>query len=508
MKIGIDIGGTHTDGVIVDETGKLLHSVKVATTHPLEKGFIACLKTLLSNGVQKKEIKTIVVGSTHAMNALLEGKRLAKVGLIRLAGQKTELFPPTYDWPSSLIEKVLAGYEQVNGGYECDGRTITPLNKQEVTAAAEKLLQKGAVSFVVQGAFSPVYPHQEWEVGELLQALYPEIPLTLSHQLGGMGFLERENGALLNGALIPLMKEGFDRLAQSVSSLGLETKIFLTQNQGSRVTIAEALRFPIKTLSAGPTNSFIGAARLEGLHDAVVVDIGGTSTDVGVVKQGFPRKQLQGASIAGIPLGYQMPDVISISLGGGSLLKKSSSVYQFTGESCARELRQRALSFGGDELTLTDVAISHGHLTIEGAMPLNIDGAAAPLLRAAFEKVQKLIERAKGPDLSLPVLFVGGGALLFPRDWLSENTLIPASCGVANAYGAALAEVSATLEITFALSEKEKAMEALHEKGKKEVERLGGNALQARLVDMQVVPYHYMPGGKARGVITMAAPPK
>lgn len=511
MTIGIDIGGTHTDGVFVNLEGKLLHSIKVSTTRPLELGFSECLKHLL-HSIDKREVKTVVVGSTHAMNALLEGKKLAQIGLIRLAGHAPEFFPPAFDWPKELRHQIVIGCEQVNGGYECDGRALTPLNKKEIASAIASLLQKKAQGLVVQGVFSPLYPEQELEVGELIREIAPEVSLTLSHEIGGMGFLERENGALLNCALMPLMCESFHSLSQVVASLGMEAEVFLTQNQGSRLCFEEALKFPLKTLSAGPTNSFIGAAKLEGLLEAIVVDIGGTSTDVGVVKKGFPRKQLQGASIAGIPLSYQMPDVISVSLGGGTLFKASQCGYQMTQESCAHELRNKGYSFGGSSLTLTDLAIALGHVAIEGASSLRglpcDTHEARTLLKSAYDKVEKMIQKARGPESDTPVIFVGGGASLFPREWLPENVLIPKLSGVANAYGAALAEISATFETVFSLSDKEEALSLLKEKTLIELARLGGEPNEARLVDLQVIPYHYMPGGKARGVVTCAARPK
>ena len=140
--------------------------------------------------------------------------------------------------------------------------------------------------------------------------------------------------------------------------LHIHAPIFFTQNNGTILSLDEALKFPIKTISAGQNNSFIGATKLAKLADAIVVDIGGTSTDCGVVINGFPIKSLGISRIAGVLLSFSAPNVISISLGGGSLITVDSVwQIQIGPKSVEYNLYSRSLSFGGDIMTLADSVI-------------------------------------------------------------------------------------------------------------------------------------------------------
>ena len=123
---------------------------------------------------------------------------------------------------------------------------------------------------------------------------------------------------MLNSALKNVIATGFASIEDVLKQLNLKASLWLTQNNGSLLSLSEALEFPIKTIGAGPTNSFMGASRLCGINEAIVVDIGGTSTDIGIVEGGYARSSLQAAAIGGVALHFAMPDMISLALGGGS----------------------------------------------------------------------------------------------------------------------------------------------------------------------------------------------
>ena len=130
--------------------------------------------------------------------------------------------------------------------------------------------------------------------------------------------MRRENATILNAALSGLGQRTMAGFQAAIASAGLNCPLWLTQNDGTLMRPTTAARFPILTLASGPTNSLRGAAFLTGLRDAVVIDIGGTTTDVGVLVAGFPRSRSEGAEIAGIATNFRLPDVMSFGLGGGS----------------------------------------------------------------------------------------------------------------------------------------------------------------------------------------------
>ncbi len=478
MRIGIDIGGTHTDGALVDGTA-VVRTCKLPTTDPLELGVQQVLRELDPEG----KIEQIFVGTTHATNALLQAKGLLRVGVIRIAGQRPQL-PAGYGWLAPLRDATIAGCETIGGGLNCDGGPITPFSLDEARAAIDRLCAAGAEAFAITGVFSPVSPEQEEEVAALL-----DLPYTLSHQLGGVGFLERENAAILNSALKRVIADGFAKLPSSV---------MMTQNNGTIISLERACEFPILTLSAGPTNSFVGGARLAGLDDAIIVDIGGTSTDVGVVLNGFARRSINQSQIGGVPLNFPMPDVQSVAIGGGSYIAPTGQIGPL---SCARRLKEEALSFGGSRLTLTDVALALDLCTLPGAAAIDLDLDGEAIIDGMLARIEALIQKARAGRPDLPVVVVGGGSLLLPPG----PHLIPAYASAANAIGATMAEISGTVDTVVSLeTDRAQTLSALDQQTCQKAIQAGADPTTVRIVSREIIPYHYMPGGLAR-VITLAA---
>jgi N-methylhydantoinase A/oxoprolinase/acetone carboxylase beta subunit len=501
--VGVDIGGTHTDAVLVSSTHTIAAFHKERTTSPLDLGFGKAVRGVIQKaGVSIDAIGTVCVGTTHATNAILEMHGLNRVGIIRLAGHLPHTIPPCYTWPQALREKVLAGSVTVNGGFECDGRPITSLNSLEIYEACEKLISMGASSFAIVGAFSPMKSDQEEEVLALLKDKIP-FPISLSHAIGGIGFIERENATVLNAALHQVMSSGLKKLASHLKYIGLNADLFITQNNGTLIPLEQAIRYPILTIASGQTNSFVGASQLAALENAVIVDIGGTSTDIGIIKNRFPRQSIDNCSIGSVALNFPMPDVISIALGGGShVCLKSQTIGPL---SCARRLFEESVAFGGKQLTFTDMALALRHISIPGAQTPDISKEAAEIImRQAIASIHGLVQKMDHQDL--PVLFVGGGASLFQKILPPSRYFIPPFADVANAYGAALAEVSGQVDLVLSLERREEVLESLKQKALELAMSKGSDPEKTRITDQQVIPYHYMPGLKARVIIQAAGP--
>jgi N-methylhydantoinase A/oxoprolinase/acetone carboxylase beta subunit len=506
-RIGIDIGGTNTDAVLVDADKRIVAAVKMGTTEDIVTGFSKALKSLLQiSGVDPAAVRALLLGTTHATNAILQKKGLYRVGVIRLAGHNPESLPPCFGWPQDLKTAVFASYCNVGGGYECDGRLITPLCRQEVELAVQTLLEKGAESIAVVGTFSPQNSGQEVEVGKWIASIAGhDFPLSLSHEMGGIGFIERENSTILNSALKRFMAEGFQELQRACHQVGLDCPLCVTQNNGTVITLAHALNYPVLTISAGPTNSFTGASFLTGLSDAFIVDIGGTSTDIGLIRNGFLRRSLNTSCIGGVPLNFPMPDVLSIALGGGSRIELSSSLPTIGPDSVAKEILSLAQCFGGKTLTLTDAAVARG-IPLPGASPERIGcdlAQAVDILKEAVRKIAAAI-CLLGAGKELPIILVGGGAQLLSCELPEERYLIPAHADVANAYGAALAGISGTIDRVVSLTEQESVLAQLQEEAVELAARAGADRCSVRIADIQIIPYHYMPNQVARVIVTAA----
>lgn len=508
--IGIDIGGTHTDGVLLNSQGKIQSWGKSTTTIDLEAGVKIIISSLLAQAyISPADIQAVMIGTTHATNAILEEQHLLPVGLIRLLDGKPRFPSPGFSWPMGLKQKVINAYETCEGSYECDGRASARFNKQTVKIAILRLLEKGVKAFSVVGAFSPLNGTLEQEVGHLIQDLTgPHFPYSLSHQIGGIGFIERENATLLNSALKHVMAKGFVNIQQILKQLNIQAPLWMTQNNGSLMSLEEALEFPIKTIGAGPTNSFMGAVRLCGVQDALVVDMGGTSTDIGIVEKGYARSSLHAATIGGIPLHFAMPDMISLALGGGSHITfKEQDECQIGPHSVAKKLATLSKVFGGSHLTLTDVGIAADLLHIEQAdkhmIGLSCIEAKSIALKACQQVYQSLV-RLKGRQKELPIILVGGGAALL-RPLLHDFQLegwIPELASIANAYGAGLAEVCGVVDQVVSLKERETVLEQLKQQAKTLAITKGADPQQVRITSLSILPFAYTTDALAKVVIT------
>lgn len=499
--IGIDIGGTNTDAVIIDPQKIIRASCKIPTETPLENGVKKSIEKLMGiSGSTAREIGGIYIGTTHATNAILEAKGLFKVGVIRLAGQRSNTLDPCFKWPELLKQSVLAGHVSVGGGFRCDQIALSPISKTEIKEAIKRLVALGMESLAICGVFSPLSNTQEREAMQIAKELLGDsFPVTISSEIGGMGFVERESAAILNAALKKPMALAFENMEKMKQMLGIQAPLYVTQNDGSIIGLNEAISKPLLTVSSGPTNSFIGGAKLAALDEAIVVDIGGTSADLGVVLSGYPRRSLGQAMIGGIPLNFRMPDVLSLPIGGGSVVRRGGSGFILGPDSLGSRLFKESFSFGGNTLTLTDAAGKTSLMAIEKhvkeAIPLTVVEAES-ILADAIGKIQDAVRIMRGSKKNLPVIAVGGGAF-----FLKESAdCIPLNSGVANAYGASLAEVSCTVDTVVSLENRESALRGVSDDALSGALTKGADRATLRIVDMQVMPYHYVPGKMARVV--------
>lgn len=503
--IGVDIGGTNTDAVLIDKSEKIIAAVKTTTTEDISCGFSSALEQLLDQAlVDVESIEGIFLGTTVATNAILQNKDLYRVGVIRIAGQKPEILPVAFSWPTDLKNNVIAACETIPGGFECHGGELTPFCKKEAIYAIKRLFEKDVESVAIIGVFSPLNGNQERDVANLVREIAGEnFPISISNEIGGIGFIERENSTILNAALKRVMLQGFRSLQAVCIKLGLACPLMITQNDGSLIEVNRAIEYPVLTISAGPTNSFIGASRLAKEESAVVVDIGGTSTDVGIIRNRFPIRSLNRSNIGGVSLNFPMPDVLSIALGGGSIIDLQSDRCTIGPKSVGKFLLKQALCFGGNTFTLTDAAVLMETIKIPQATlkDVPIDGTIIKSIFILVKKqIDQLILKMQGEQKDLPIIFVGGGAALLPKE-IFEQSHIPQYFDVANAYGAALAEISGTIDTVVSLQNRQEVLKDLERKARQKAIDQSADEQNLKLVDQQIIPYSYVPNQMARVII-------
>jgi N-methylhydantoinase A/oxoprolinase/acetone carboxylase beta subunit len=503
VRIGIDVGGTNTDAVLMDGDA-VLAAVKTSTTEDVTSGIVNALAGLQAQrAFDPGAVRAVMIGTTHFINALVEARRLAPTAAVRLGLPATASLPPMVDWPDRLVAAIAGRSYLCHGGHEFDGRHIADLDESELARVAAEIGGHGIRSVAVTSVFSPVNAEFEQRAAEIIAKELPGVAVSLSHEIGRIGLLERENATIVNAALRDLAASIVDGLAASLAGAGVDAPLYISQNDGTLMDADFARRYPVATFASGPTNSMRGAAFLSGLDTCAVVDIGGTTTDVGVVQRGFPREATTEVSVAGVRTNFRMPDVLSIGLGGGSRVRGSEGDITVGPDSVGYRLTQEALVFGGDTLTASDVAVAAGRA--EMGDPGLVGHLDPGLVRAALDRmavdIADVVERMRTSAEPLPVVAVGGGSILMPEKLAGSSAVhLPEHYAVANAIGAAIAQIGGEVDRVFTVAPGQR--EAVLDDAKQEaVERAvaaGATPGSVHIVDVDEVPLAYLPGNATR----------
>src|SRR5947209_7901286 len=495
-RIGIDVGGTDTDAVVMDGE-RVLGEVKTPTTADVTSGIVTALsKLVVDSHVQPARVMAVMIGTTHFTNAVVEAKRLMPTAAIRLGLPATQALPPMVDWPPRLKEAIGNHTYLCHGGHEFDGRLISKLDPHELRGVAEDIGKKGIRSIAISSVFSPVNAEMELEAARVFEGQLPGVMVSVSHEIGRIGLLERENATIMNACLRDLAVHIVEAFDSALRQVGIKAPVYLSQNDGTLMGVGYAERYPVATFASGPTNSMRGAAFLSGLADCAVVDIGGTTSDVGILQHGFPREASVAVEIGGVRTNFRMPDVLSLGIGGGSHVSGTEVGPQSVGY----ELTSQALVFGGDVLTATDLAVAAGLAEIGD--PARVHGLdPQPALARIEERLAEAVDRMKTSPEPIPAVVVGGGSILL-RDTLPgvSELVKPEHFAVANAIGAAIAQVGGEVDKVVALEGTTRAgaiEEAKAEAAEKAV-AAGAARESVRVVDLEDVPIAYLPGNATR----------
>jgi len=517
LRVGFDVGGTFTDGVLM-RGREVVAKAKSLTTSDVTGGIVNALDEILAKSqLDASRVTMVSLGTTHTTNAIIERRNLNRVGIFRLGAPATTAIPPLTGWPEDL-KTAIGGPDVIHvvrGGSEYDGRDIVPLDKKAIETACRAM--KGKVDAVaITGVFSPIISdHEERAAAIVRDVLGSNIHVTLSHRIATISLLERENSTILNAAVVSVMQRAVQSLKTAAAQRGISAPLFIVQNDGSVMSADYAVDYPIFTVASGPAASVRGAVYLSGIENGVVADIGGTSTDVAYIVNGFPRESSITVNIGGVKTNIRCPDLLSIALGGGTIVKHDGdNVTSLGPESVGYNLVRLATSFGGPLLTVHDTAVALGKLNTKldvfatsfVTAPDKVKALPKRLVENAWEAIRRTVEEAvdkmKTTAEPVPAIFIGGGALVVPKTGISGVTevLTPEHFEVGGAVGTTIAEIGAYAEgvVDLDYEARDAAIARVTEAAKDNAESAGAVRDSVEVIDVEEIPFTYMPGKREK----------
>jgi N-methylhydantoinase A len=334
-RVGVDSGGTFTDICLFDETDGRVEIWKVASTpddpsRGIAGGVEEALRRAGANGTRPgATVAYFGHGTTVATNALIE-QRGVKTGLVTTAGfrdlleirrqKRPDLYDFFADKPPTLVPRDLR--IEVAERLRHTGEIETPLDQAAVRDAARTLRAAGVGAVAVAFLYSFVRPEHEDAAKRILQEELPDAFICLSHEIAPeFREFERLSTAVVNACLGPVMKRYIDRLGGRLADLGMTAAPHMTQSNGGVIGFAAAAAMPVRTVLSGPSTGVVGAqavGKAAGFADLITFDMGGTSTDVALLKDGEARLASE-ATVHGYPLKAPMLDIHTVGAGGGSI---------------------------------------------------------------------------------------------------------------------------------------------------------------------------------------------
>ena len=511
-KLGIDVGGTNTDAVLIDENLHVVADIKYPTSHDIYEGILGAVRTVLQTSkVDRSQIRQAMLGTTQCTNAIVERKNLAPIGILRIGAPATLGIRPMVDWAED-IQAICRGSVVIGGGFEYDGKLLAPLDREAAADFFREMKSQGVKSIAISCVFSTVRNDHELEAAQLCREIMgDDVHVSISSEIGSMGLIERENATILNTALWQVAERFTEGFAKSLRDEGItQADVYLSQNDGTLMTMEHARKYPILTVACGPTNSIRGASYLSSLQNAIVIDVGGTTTDLGVIQNGFPRESSVAVTIGGVRTNFRMPDVLSIGLGGGSIVRQQPDGTVTVGpDSVGYEITKKALVFGGDVMTATDIAVRLG--MVELGDPSRVADIPQTLAEAAMSAIRTLVEDAidsmKISSADSDVILVGGGSIVLPEDLAGAAKVVkPDHFGCANAIGSAISKVSGTYEklINYDELPREQALAQAKADAVDLAVEAGAIRETVEIIEVEDVPLAYYPGNTSRVKIKAA----
>jgi N-methylhydantoinase A len=410
-RIGIDVGGTFTDAILVDGTGRLFAAKAFTTPADRSQGVIDAIRAVVTQrSVAPDQIGDIVHGSTTGTNALIE-RTGARTGLLTTAGFRDVLeigrvmrpmegiYDMSVDRPPPLVPRrsCLEATERIGA----QGEVIVPLDERSVERAAEIFARQEVESIAVCFLFSFLNPDHERRAAEILARRLQGVAISQSHQISPeYREYERASTTVMNAYLTPVMGDYLDRLRHRFAKeLGGAT-IFVMQANGGATTVDSARTRAVATVNSGPAGGVVAAAwygRQHGRERIVSVDMGGTSFDIGLIEHGTSQVTVEG-SFQGLPVKLPILDLHISGAGGGSIAWVDSAGALNVGpRSAGADPGPACYGRGGQNATVTDANLVLGRLdpvSFHGGITRLDAAAARAVIGPIAERLRLCVEEA------------------------------------------------------------------------------------------------------------------
>ncbi|MFQ6117646.1 MAG: hydantoinase/oxoprolinase family protein, partial [Candidatus Bipolaricaulia bacterium] len=479
-RLSTDVGGTFTDGVLLDEaTGKIEVS-KVSSTP--KNPAIGTIESIERFKVSLDEVSFLVHGTTVVINALIEGKG-AKTALITTEGfrdvleigrsNRTEMYDALYKKPTPLVPRYLR--LEIRERIGADGEVLVPLDREALSRIIEFLREEGVESIAVCLLNAYANPRHEEEVGRLLGDHWPEVTVSLSHKITRRFYeYERTSTAVQNAYVMPVVQRYLHRLEEELTERRFRSDLQIMQSNGGVMTSSVAREIPIAMVESGPAAGAIGAAQLAGMigyENVISYDMGGTTAKTSIIKGGLPETTEQ-YLVEGRPILLPVVDLREIGAGGGSIAWIDEAGALHVGpQSAGADPGPACYQRGGAEPTVTDANLHLGILDPEyflgGEMAvspqlareaigkiadyfkISVDEAALGIIKIVNTNISGLLQsmtvkRGYDPRDFAIVAFGGAGpvhATAIARELSIPTVIVPVSPGVFSAWGMLMADL-------------------------------------------------------------------
>jgi N-methylhydantoinase A len=476
LVAGVDVGGTFTDLVIFDPLSGGVRLAKVPTTLPNQSGGV--LNAFAEAGAALSGIDLIVHGTTTTTNAVLE-RQLSKTGLITTQGFRDVLElgrrtrPQAYGMHGRFTPVIPRDLRlEVPERMDARGRVVTPLDEGAFADAVTRMRDAGCEALVIHFLHAYANPMHELRAGDIAKAIWPNDYITLGHKLlSESREYERGVTAAVNASVQPLLERYVSRLAAELAAQGYARDLLVMNGNGGMVAAKDVAKEAVKTVMSGPASGVMAAVatgRRAGMANLLTYDMGGTSTDVAMIRGGVAPVSNEIEVEYAMPIHVPMVDVRTVGAGGGSIARiDAGGMLRVGPESAGSTPGPVCYGRGGTRVTISDANLILGRLPasrfgqaseaahqamqeqIAGPLGLSVEAAAEAVIRIANTHMAgaiRMVSISMGADPRDFALFAFGGAgplhaVALAKELNVPKVLIPARPGITNALGCVVADL-------------------------------------------------------------------